>query len=68
MDIEKPTEDTKITYGCEIEHYSDGKFDYKEFQPLNINSNTILDKLERLLLTSLFFITVVGIVFIIHCL
>lgn len=59
---------SKVIYGCKIEHYEDDKFVYDEFKPLEIRSDTIMDKLERLFLTSLFLITVVGIVFIIHCL
>ncbi|MBP5597566.1 MAG: hypothetical protein J6Y02_19500 [Pseudobutyrivibrio sp.] len=59
---------TKAIYGHKIEHYIGDKFWYDEFQPLEIKSDTILDKLERLILTSLFFVTVFGIVYIMHCL
>lgn len=59
---------TKVIYGHKIEHYANDKFCYDEFQPLDIRQDTILDKIERLFLTTLFFITVVGVVFIIHCL
>lgn len=59
---------TKVIYGHKIEHYANDKFWYDEFQPLDIRQDTILDKLERLFLTTLFFITVIGVVFIIHCL
>lgn len=59
---------TKVIYGHKIEYYENDKFIYDEFQPLEIRPDTIIDKLERLFLTSLFLITVTGIVFIIHCL
>ena len=65
MNIENYT--TKVIYGHKIEHYYGDKLMRDEFEPLEIRPDTIIDKLERLFLTSLFFTTVVGIVYIIHC-
>ena len=59
---------TKVIYGHKIEHYDGDKFWYDEFQPLDIKPDTIIDKLERLFLTTLFLIAATGIVYIIHCL